>query len=279
MIAGNILELNNIDKLFEYFIQIESKNRILIGGQALFVYAIYYSNDINLQDLERSAVKSKDLDFASNSDTAQQDYTNFKELLKQDYPDDSWFLDNIYFKKPSAFESTPNAAVIVINPDSDSPILIDYLSHIAGVSDGQLAKNKSRLEFKGISIPLLSPINLLRSRTANYFELGYGADKKERESIRLGVVSRILGAYISDAINAGEIKIARTLIQDIYREACRSNCQKLYTQIGFDPTTNLPETDPRLGADFIDKNLPLIKGKLQDKRKPITQRISHSLKI
>lgn len=105
---------------------------------------------------------------------------------------------NYKFFRSNPFNPSINLARLSISvPETpESPVGIDFLVGIHGVSNKEIMQDASDATIHGVQIKVLSPFLLMKSRLSNLYGLGYGPEKARREVQRIGVAVRVYRAYI-----------------------------------------------------------------------------------
>lgn len=256
--------------LGELFInsQLKDSNTPIIGGQSLFIWYVKYQDRVNKlgsPDEFRLAAESDDIDFLGPKEACQLVMDFISEILPHTRPDISDAIESIVPYYPDMNDSTPSSGILQIKiAGDDNPFFIDFLSTMKGLQR-RADKCIETLRDDTISYTILTPLQVLKSRIANLYGLGYSDKRLENEVIRVKLASLILSEYIKDAIDHGEAKFAVQQIQESFHFAQQLEPIKLFIEYGISITKHLPVNDMRLDIQFREKNLPLIKKQLQSK--------------
>ncbi len=132
------------------------------------------------------AIVSHDIDFVTNKRAV-----DFVAGLDSKYRDYKLVLSD-------PFDPSINLAKlsIPIPENPESPVGIDFLVGVHGVSSKEIMRDASEAKIHGVQIKVLSSFLLIKSRLSNLYGLGYGPEKAKREVQRIGVAIRVYRTYI-----------------------------------------------------------------------------------
>jgi hypothetical protein len=155
----------------EEVLRAAANRAILVGGQALAVWANYYQVAV---PEELTAAVTRDADFIGNSDTALQ--------IRSALSDKNWKYEEI---KPGAL--TPVVAQLTLEVDGGIKE-IDFLRSILGLRTEDVRRRAVRIELaSGCSVTVLHPLDVLASRLHNLAELPEKRDAKGISQARLAI--------------------------------------------------------------------------------------------
>lgn len=167
----------------------------VVGGQALNIWAEYYSSRTN-ELSEFAPYTSKDIDYFGPQEAAKKMATALG--------------GKVAF--PPIGDSTPSTAIVTVLIDGRE-ILIDFISHVLGIHDRSLKNGVVEIVaplqlVDGevlISIPVMHPLHCLQSRIAN--ALSPATKRRDDTALRqLRAAPIILREYINGAIEDNDIK-------------------------------------------------------------------------
>jgi hypothetical protein len=150
---------------------------LLVGGQAVNLWALYYRDRTN----DLAPFVSRDADVLGDRETLSA-------------------LAKLAGAKPQFFPLRPpsNEVGVVIGRDANgAPMLIEVLRHVHGISNEELrepvytmalGENRVRVQVPG-------PIALLQAQIANFVDLNQTARQDARH---LDILSRLMPAYLAD---------------------------------------------------------------------------------
>lgn len=167
---------------------------VVVGGQAVAIWADYF------RILPQMPAMSFDLDYVATAREAKIANASIAHPHKLFVPT----LDN----------ATINTAVIEVEvPGYQDPVILDYLSGIAGVDTSDVIERAVEIDYDGLAIMVLHPLLCLESKLANLFLL---PSKRTPEGIEQARLSIDIGrAYINERMNEGIA--ARDLLKIIER--------------------------------------------------------------
>ena len=236
----------------------EPEDAILIGGQALNVWAEYYAEkDPSLNT--HSPFFSHDIDFLGGRTTAEQIHEAWKGKIT----------------RPSEASRTPLIAKLEFRLDDGRRVIMDFLDETAGFKNDSVRKEARATQnpYTQTTLKVLHPMHCMASRIVNT----YGAlDRRSRQysvhEIRRTQLSiKVLSHYISDLFRTQE----ETLHEEAYRLidytagfAIESPAKRAYHMDKVDVLDAIP-TDPQLGMSeaFLNERYPRIKGDVAQVRK------------
>lgn len=229
---------------------LENQDTILVGGQALVVWAEVYRQTIS-QHGNTGPVTSRDLDFFG-----------FKEAA-------SALADNLDAKLllPGFDDHSPSTALVEITFEHQE-MTIDFLGSILGVSDRELKDGglivsldyQDGHERKSLEITLLHPQLCLQSRVANILHPGLGR-RSDMSFRQLQVAVYVLRAFLLEKIAQEDTRreVHRTLkmLWSYLRSDEFGKKVHLLSELVFEPLEILKELshDERLDRRYRKLNL------------------------
>ncbi len=139
--------LTTTDVILKIFNQAQNGSTILVGGQCLMVWAIYYEN----QGHKGLRVATEDVDILGTKTTVRQ----LENLLK------------VRANIPTMDDMTPEVGVLHVRNTHSQSLTIDVLASVSGLNSFEVQKYAAELHFAGTTIKLLNPIGMLKSRISN----------------------------------------------------------------------------------------------------------------
>jgi len=159
---------------------------VLIGGQALLLWAEYYLIDQST-GLQYEFLASNDLDFMGKR----------PEVIECAA---AWHAEH---KLPGLDDNTPQSGIVVLN-NSGLFHTIDFLSSVYGISDKDVHTYSDKMVFGNKHIKVLSPPLCLKSRIENLSGLNYSEELQKREAVRIIAAMEVTKSYFLDICASGE---------------------------------------------------------------------------
>lgn len=173
---------------------------ILIGGQALLLWAEYYLID-GATGRQYDMLASDDLDFMGRR----------PEVIECAA---AW---NAEHEIPSPDDNTPNSGIVVFN-NSGVFHVVDFLPNVYGLNDKDIINHSDEMLFGGNSVKVLSPPLCLQSRIANLSGLPYNELMKEREVKRIRAAIEITRMYLIDVCDAQPTRAVSKAVTYLMRD-------------------------------------------------------------
>lgn len=162
--------------------QTASPRTVLVGGQAIAVWARYFGIQSHLAALTR------DVDYLGSAMDAKRASANITLAHK--------------LSVASLDDGTPNTAVIAIQlAGHEDPVLIDYLADIAGPTAAEIQRTAILIQTDGATLKIIHPLLLLQSKMTNLQRFESKRTPEGIEQARLAI--RIAAKYI-DTLVAGK---------------------------------------------------------------------------
>ncbi|RAK01591.1 hypothetical protein B0I24_101214 [Aliidiomarina maris] len=159
---------------------------VLIGGQALLLWAEYYLID-QATGLQYELLASDDLDFMGRR----------PEVIDCAH---AWHAEH---RLPSPDDNAPQSGIVVLN-NSGLFHTIDFLTSVYGIDDHEVYKYSDLMVFGENQIKVLSPPLCLKSRIANLSGLHYAEPLQQREVVRITAAIEATKLYLIDICNSGQ---------------------------------------------------------------------------
>lgn len=229
------LSPEQVMKIISY---IENTDFVVVGGQAVNLWAAHYSSASELN--QYAPFTSKDIDFFGSKSVAEQLAVHLDgELLI-----------------PKDFDPTPNSAVVV-GCLENRKIVVDFLRSVMGVADDSITANCVRLQGEDpitkapIIVPMLNPIDCMRSRLANINSLHRHDNHTERQAMAsLIIVREFINEMLSNSEEyseqglTDEARKARRVASDCLRDiefVVKNECiaKSAFNDHGINPTVIL----------------------------------------
>lgn len=216
------------------------KEMVLVGGQSLVAWAIYYgipipeNNDIAL---------TRDVDFLGNKDDA----TAIAEAL------------GAKVTVAQMEEGTPNSAVVTWrSPISDKLLTLDFMKTLIGLDNQEIRDISVPMRFEGTpDIQVLHPIHCLVSRFENLHKLKNKRDGNGLTQARVAV--EVAKAFVDQLLASGEKDDQRFAIKIagmIGRIATSDAGGFVFANYGLDPLIAVDSTRFTEFPDFAKKDWP-----------------------
>jgi len=215
---------------------------ILVGGQALALWARHYSVDLPERLMEGV---TRDIDYLADQDAVVQIAAaiGVKPFI------------------PSLDDYTPNSGKIVIKADDGSQIDVDFLSFIMGVDDRLIHENAVALDFNGQSISLIHPVLLMESRLFNQQLPG----KQTPQGIaQIDLSVRVVNAFLRDLIATEGERAAFRQVERIGDRASTDLSARVYLKHGIRLLDAVP-VDAFSHEEFLAVRWPQIEDEFKRK--------------
>ena len=165
---------------------------VLVGGQAIVVWASYYKHAPEFQPPARP-VTTKDVDFYGDSDQARAIASQVNGTVRV----------------PKTGDATPSSAVIDLVTTNAEEERVDFLEHIQGAGNDAVSAAAIPLNFEMdgpdgpsmIQIRVMHPFHCLHSKLSNKITLGRD---NPIANTQLEATPTILREFINDMISQGQ---------------------------------------------------------------------------
>lgn len=186
-------------------LQAAGLDAIIVGGQAVNLWAYHYSSD-NSELLDWMPFSSEDLDFFGGRVEAMlcHEVLGGQVALNRD------------------FDPSPNAGVVLVNR-SDHQLRIDVLASVYGLNDAEISNTARTLvgldKLSGVSVKVLHPVLCLEGKLRCLRGLPqYGRQDLKHVQISLLVVKQVLKETCQDLDPRAGLKMLERVIGGISRE-------------------------------------------------------------
>jgi hypothetical protein len=219
------------------------KPLLLVGGQAVNLWAIYYQERI----VGLTPFVSRDADVLGD-----------RETLKA--------LGKLVGAKPQFFPLRPpsNEVGVVITKDANGqPLLIEVLRSVHGVTNEELSEPIYTMAIgeSGVHVQVPGPIVLLKAKIANLADLPQAGRQDARH---VAILTRLLPAYLEDlqkAASEGRMEERKLIgfLERLLAVITSKNGQKAFEQLKIEPRALFAGIKagklPKLQA-FLKERLP-----------------------
>jgi hypothetical protein len=179
---SNVPKLALSDAEVGEILRASEKIAILVGGQALSIWANFYQVAL---PAELTASVTRDADFIGSADTAL--------IIKGSLSNQAW-----RFEQVKAGTLSPVIAQLTLQT-ADGVKEIDFLGFIVGLHTNEVRERAVRLELPdGTVVTLLHPLDVLASRLHNLAEIPDKRNEKGVAQAQLAI--SIAGAFLRDTI-------------------------------------------------------------------------------
>jgi hypothetical protein len=236
--------------LREFFEKLQGLEMIVIGGQAINLWAIRYGKDDPFW-AKHLPYTSEDLDFLGGPTEALACKNSFN----------SWARIN------DGSDPSPNAGVIFV-PWKGVVFRIDILTSVHGVSTTDVEQNALKYEgqgvLNGINLKVLHPVHCIESKAANLAHLPQ-ASRQDEKHLRISML--VMQQFLQEPQHSA--RSVFNLCERIYAIArCRTGRDVfLKTGIKIEEAIPIDYLNRQAGFElFLEKRLPQLDGELQKKR-------------
>jgi len=228
-----------------------SENTVLVGGQAVMLWAAYFGIHPSQASL------TADVDYLGKTSEAKR----LSARLKLPHR----------IALPGMDDATPNTAVLSIRlPGYPDPVIVDYLSGVAGIETGAVEKAAVTIDHRGVRVRVMHPIHCLKSKLSNLHLLQSKRSPEGIEQARLA--TRIAAAFLEMAIDQwDDVRAILEAIESVAAIAQSKAAVYCLRHFGVDCGHALPEKKiaaPRLPARFLDQRWPRLRSAVERKLAP-----------
>lgn len=221
---------------------------ILIGGQAVNLYAHFYASRIpNLESFRPLA--SRDLDFHGGPREARR----------------AMAILHASGKINDGFDPSPNAGVLQVKLESGQVLVIDILTSVFGISASEMLRSSITWKYaEAAVVQVLHPLLLLESKLACLRSLDQ-ANRQDRKHTLL--MMYVVAAWMSD-----QMQTPRDVFKSLERVAAMMMTPDGLAAFdqGIDLWHSIPLQAMRTQSDydsFFTKRLPQLEAQIADRRR------------
>ena len=219
---------------------------ILIGGQALVVWADYFGVDAG-REFPRGV--TFDVDFLGSAADAKKLHAALGGKL--------------YI--PTLDDVTTQAAKLYIENFEGGELEVDFMAAILGGEEGSIRKRVLTLEVNGARIRVLHPFDVLRTRVINLHILKSRA-RDARYVAQAELAIRVLHAYLSRALHDGQERLVLKAVEALVKLADSTAGRDVWRTQGLDIMKAVP-ADEISAKNFHELRWPQIQSWLGRWRK------------
>lgn len=219
-----------------------SSSVVLVGGQCLLVWAVHYES----QGHNNLQVATEDIDLIGTKETVQK-------------------LEQILSTRaaiPKFDDATPELGVLRVPVGRNQLMTIDVLSTIAGLTKQEVEKYSATLKIRGLSVNVLNPVGMLKSRMANVITLRR-TDQHSLQQMKASI--KIAGHFIQSLLDLG-YRYARKEISDTLHLAEHRDGVALYKKYDIDIIDHIPKSHKNYPDGFVDRHLKACFARINKKR-------------
>lgn len=196
--------LEEAEKLLSAIPQQLADRIVLIGGQALLLWAEYYLID-NSTGFQYEMLASDDLDFMGRRPDVIECAA-------------AWDAEH---RLPGPDDNSPHSGLVVLN-NSGVFHTVDFLYSVYGISDQDVFHYSDEMIFGQNEIKVLSPPLCLKSRVENLNGLGYVDQLQERETVRIAAAIEITKLYLIDICNLKKVRALSSVVKYLMNDVLLS---------------------------------------------------------
>lgn len=232
----------------ERILQVCGPHALLVGGQALAAWAVYYGI-APVGDLSRAV--TMDADFIGTREIAQRLQRSLGAPWK--------------LRQANLDDVGPQIAKVYATLPQEGIKQVDFLSAIVGLDTEAIRRRASKLTLAdGTVIQLLQPLDVLESRLRNLHAL---ASKRNRVGIaqaRLAV--EVARAFVEDSMNAGDPRTVRQALKRIEKLALDTQLSSVAFTYDIDVLSAVP-VERIAHSKFRELQWPRVLTRLEIKRR------------
>ncbi len=234
----------------------EARNSVIVGGQALNIWAVKYQ-------LRRVGVMlSEDVDFVASAKAATQAGVE-------------WGAETLL---PEFDNAAPNTAVLILD-FAGGKRRIDFLSGVLGVDTDALKSSAMTIRFgsnEELQIKVMHPLHCMISQITNAYDrkLNRRADPKNGEWMaeRARISVQVLNHNFIDYLAQGKVVPAKRMAIKVADFGTKAPALAAYFQDKIDVLEAVPKTHPAWQEKFEKTVYMPLKKRLIQKRKIYAQR-------
>jgi hypothetical protein len=222
-----------------------ARNAILVGGQALNVWAVHYGL------AAETAAVSQDIDFfGSRADAIAAGLDWDAEVLTATLDD-----------------HTPNSAVVLIEIDNEERG-IDFLGNIAGVDSAELRRWAATVRGEGFEFCVMHPLHVLQSQFENIYGILRRRDEPGGDYYvdRLRLAVKVVGSSICTLLHDARTREALNAVERVAEIAVKRPALTAWQRDGLDALNAIPD-HMSWPAEFIDRRREQIEKRVARKRR------------
>lgn len=220
---------------------------LLVGGQAVNLWAIYYTG----RTRELAPFVSRDVDVLGDRDTLAA-------------------LGKVVGTKPQFFPLRPpsnEVGVVVAHDAAGLPLLIEVLRGVHGVTNAELLDGSYAMAVgeRQVQVRVPGPIALLKAKIANVADL---AQSGRQDGRHVMILLRLMPAFLQDleqVARAGKMEERRfvEIVESLLKILTSAKAKRVLKTLRIDPRETFSELSsddlPRVAA-FVSKRLPRVLG-------------------
>lgn len=200
--------------------QTASPRAVLVGGQAIAVWARYFGIPSQVAALTR------DVDYLGSAADAKRASANMTLAHK--------------LRIARLDDGTPNTAVIAIQlAGHEDAVLIDYLAEIAGPTAAEIRRTAVSIQSDGATLRIMHPLLLLQSKMANLqrFESKRTAEGVEQARLAICIAAKYIDTLVAGKPAQREILRA---VQSVAKFAATAPAQYARDEFSLDCLQAIP---------------------------------------
>lgn len=223
----------------------DTKDAILVGGQALNVLAVHYG-------------------LASVATALSDDIDFFGDAHKAIAAGKAWDGKT---KTATLDDHTPNSAFVLINIGG-TPHQIDFMAQIQGVQIKELHDWAAIIEADGASFRVMHPVHVLQSQIENVYGVLNRRSWGQRMVQRVVLSVQVADSAIRERLEKGAVRDALKIAERIAEIAVTPSGLRAWREDEVDVLSAIPE-HPRWPSTFTTRRLPQIRKYVTQKREKL----------
>ena len=257
--------LNEAERLLSKLPQDLADRIVLIGGQALLLWAEHYLID-QLTGLQSESLSSDDLDLMGR----RPEVIECARIWGGEY------------RIPEMDDHSPQSGIVFLNnkgtiEDSEA---VDFLPTVYGLTPKEVHAHSDKMRFgeNEVVVKVMSPPLCLKSRIENLNGLHYGEEKAQREILRITSATSIIYHWLIDFCNNTEDHrpVAKAVTYRMDNILLSPSSIKICAKYSIDlscsfPLERLKSKYPPLVDEYLNRKLSEYESRLARRAKAINR--------
>lgn len=230
------VEILSLQQVLSILNELEFEHAMLVGGQAVLLYAAVYNLGNNIQ-----LGVSGDIDLIAKASVAQQLAARLK---------------NAKLTLAKIDDHTINSAVIAVDLNDQQFFQIDCLNEVSGLETEKILMRAAQIDLQtGNTIKIINPLDLLTSKLHNVCHIPGKRDKQGLDQARIAI--QIARNYLASMVAENEVDALKAINAHI--ESCLSKTYvTAHAEYGLDAFSIIDELT-LTHTTFLNEQLPRVR--------------------